>query len=130
MKTVQPCYVKISNRFMSPCYDAMDFWQNWILICSSLCMYKCTLYIMPEFTPNNLMLKKHADKGTEDHEIYAECVREAMAKTGGLELCDMAIRDKLAYEKFLYEGHDEVVINGQVIYSLEHGHHKPKRTNP
>ena len=26
MKTVQPCYIKISNRFMSPCYDAMDFW--------------------------------------------------------------------------------------------------------
>ena len=44
-----------------------------------------------------------------------------MAKTGGLELCDMAIRDKLAYEKFLYEGHDEVVINGQVVYSVKQG---------
>ena len=65
-------------------------------------MYKCTLYIMPEFTPNNLMLQKHADKGTEDWEIYAECVREAMAKAGGSALSDMPIRDMLAYEKFLY----------------------------
>ena len=40
---------------------------------------------MPPFTPNEEMLEKHADKGKEDWEIYAWCVRDAMAKAGNFE---------------------------------------------
>merc|ERR1712110_118553 len=82
MKTVQPCFVKFSDRMIAPCFDSMEFWVNFIMIASSLCMYNCTLYIMPEFTPTNKMLQMHEDKGSEDWEIYAECIRAAMAKTG------------------------------------------------
>ena len=35
---------------------------------------------MPEFTPNTIMLERHADKGNEPWEIYAWCVRDAMSK--------------------------------------------------
>ena len=43
-------------------------------------MYKITLTILPEFTPTLKMLELHADKGKEDWEIYAECVRDLMLK--------------------------------------------------
>ena len=43
-------------------------------------MYKITLTICPEFTPTMKMLELHADKGEEDWEIYAECVRDLMLK--------------------------------------------------
>ena len=50
----------------------------YFLYASTFSVYIVTLYFMPEFTPNNKMLQLHADKGTEDWEIYAECVRAAM----------------------------------------------------
>ena len=40
---------------------------------------------MPIFTPNEAMLEKHADKGKEDWEIFAWCVREAISKAGRFE---------------------------------------------
>jgi len=49
-------------------------------------MYNCTIYIMPEFTPNETMLNMHAEKGSNDWEVFAECVREAIAKQGGYAL--------------------------------------------
>ena len=49
---------------------------------------------MPEFTPTKKMFEMHADKGTEDWEIYAECVREAMSKASGLKLSDQKLREQ------------------------------------
>ena len=43
---------------------------------------------MPEFTPNAYMLEKHSDKGREPWEIYAWCVRDAIAKQGNLKKLD------------------------------------------
>ena len=83
MKTVRPCYVKISDRMFWPGLDVMSFWQLIVLVTSSMCMYTCTLYIMPEFTPSEKMLEMHADKGDEDWEIFAECVRAAIVKQSG-----------------------------------------------
>ena len=40
------------------------------------------------FTPTKKMLEMHKDKGEEDWEIYAECLREAMAKQSGFEICN------------------------------------------
>merc|ERR1711920_619675 len=99
-----------------PIFDVINFWVLYILMASSFCMYNCTLYIMPEFTPTKKMLEMHANKGKEDWEIYAECVREAMAKTGNFKLQDQKIREKLEYEKFLYFSQDEVRINDHVVY--------------
>ena len=63
----------------------MDLKVIAIFVCSYFAFRKCTLHIMPPFTPNEEMLEKHADKGKEDWEIYAWCVRDAMAKAGNFE---------------------------------------------
>ena len=101
-------------------------WPGWdvnnpighvIMYMSSLCMYNCTLYIMPEFTPSQKMLDINAQKGDEDWEIYAECVREAMAKMGNFEINNQQIRTKLEYERFLNFKTNEIVIGDKVFHS-------------
>ena len=47
------------------------------------------------------MLQRHADKGEEDWEIYAECVRDILCKHSGLKKSDQPIKEKLTYEKVL-----------------------------
>jgi len=53
--------------------------------------------VLPEFTPNEFMFKKFADKGSERWEIYAWCVRDVMASAGGLKTTELPIRLKYAY---------------------------------
>ena len=52
---------------------------------------------MPPFTPTMKMLEMHANKGNADWEIYAECVREAMAKHGEFKLSNQPMREKYEY---------------------------------
>jgi hypothetical protein len=47
------------------------------------------------------MLKRHSNKGESDWEIYAWCVRDAMAKASGLKLCNRSIRERFLYEDFM-----------------------------
>ena len=42
--------------------------------------YHIKLHIMPEFRPTQWMLDNHKHYGDEDWKIFAECVRDAMAK--------------------------------------------------
>ena len=114
MKTIQPCFIKVSDRMVSPVYD-FDFMVFFIIMASSLCMYTCTVHIMPEFTPTNKMLEMHADKGNEDWIIYAECVRRAMAKAANLKLCNQPVRDKLQLEKLYFCKTDEIKVGNRVI---------------
>lgn len=90
MRPVIPCYIKFGNCLVKPCYDVLDFWDMMILLLSNFSMYHSRLYIMPEFTPNDYMLQNFGDKvskndeeGQKKHaepwEIYAWCVRDAMA---------------------------------------------------
>ena len=65
---------------MNCSWDVLEFLHIIIFLISSLSMYKITLTILPEFTPTLKMLELHADKGKEDWEIYAECVRDLMLK--------------------------------------------------
>ena len=118
MRTVTPCFTKISDRMIHPTWETILFWAQYILVASSLCFYNCTLHIMPEFTPTKKMLEMHADKGEEDWEIYAECVREAMAKAGNFKLSNQPIREKLAYEDFMNFDSNEIKVGENVIYSL------------
>jgi len=69
-------------------YDVVGFWTFVILLLSSLSCYKSTLYIMPEFVPNEYMFTKHASKGAEKWEVYAWCVRDAIAKAGDFKVVD------------------------------------------
>ena len=72
---------------------------------------------MPEFTPNEHMLEMHSDKGQEDWEIYAECVRDLISKQTGLPKSDGLVRDKAAYESLL-NGEKRVVEIKGVSYTL------------
>ena len=39
MRTVRPCYIEITKRWMNPSYDVIDFWEFVILVISGLCAY-------------------------------------------------------------------------------------------
>ena len=127
MRTVQPCFIKFDYGMVNPCYDTIDFWHLIILMISSLGLYKSHLYIMPPFTPNEYMLEKHADKGTEDWEIFAWCVRDAMAKTGNFAISDQPLREKLQFERFMKCEVDEITYNGKT-YTAKDAVIKKKNT--
>ena len=65
-----------------PTFDVLPLPELFILMLSNVSFSKSTLYIMPPFVPNQHMLDKHDDKGQYDWEIYAWCLRDAMARTG------------------------------------------------
>ena len=48
------------------------------------------------------MLDNHSDKGDSNWQIFAECVRLAMARQGNFYVSHRPIREKLAYEEFMY----------------------------
>ena len=72
---------------------------------------------MPDFTPNAYMLEKHGDKGKEPWEIYAWCVRDAIAKQGNFKKLDekLALNDKRAYTALMNGEADSAEINGQIF---------------
>lgn len=55
--------------------------------------------ILPEFTPNSVMLTKHADKGNEPWEIYSWCIRDIISKNAGIDKLDekLSFKDKTAF---------------------------------
>lgn len=54
--------------------------------------------------PNKKMLQLHRDKGEKDWEVYAWCLRDAIAKASGLPKEDNAsLRTKNTYCRF-YDG--------------------------
>ena len=74
---------------------------------------------MPEFTPTNKMLQLHADKGSEDWEIYAECVRDAMSKHSGFATNNQPIREKFPYDDLMIGKKKSIVVNGKLFYFKE-----------
>ena len=89
MKTVTPSFIKMNrcgvvNQWM----DIIEVFDHYFLCSASLSMHRITVHEMPEFTPNDYLLTKHADKGKSDWEIYAWAVRDAMAKASGYGTCD------------------------------------------
>ena len=83
MRTVQPCFVKVSDSTVSLTTDGVDLIIIAIHMFCNLGFRKATVSIMPPFTPTDTMLEMHADKGNTDWEIFAWCVRDAIAKAGG-----------------------------------------------
>ena len=97
-----------------PTYDVLPFWPFLVSFFSSLGMHNLKITIMPDFTPTQWMLKAHASKGSSDWEIYAECVREAIARHGGFVLDNFVQnRDKIAYENLMQGHKDEATIAGR-----------------
>ena len=81
MRTVIPSFTSFEwLGQIRPVYDTCDFFPLAFLLLSSLETNCVTLNIMPEFIPNPTMLEMHADKGEQPWEIFAWCVRDAIAK--------------------------------------------------
>jgi len=66
----------------------LPFGHYLTLFVCSMNIWTTKVYVMPEFTPTLKMLELHADKGAEEWEIYAECIREAMSKASGKPMLD------------------------------------------
>ena len=120
MRTIIPVFVKHGKRFISPCYDVIDFWPYLWLHLSYCCISKLELTIMPEFTPTQWMLNKHRKNQENDWEVFAQCVREAMAKYGNFTMSDMPIKEKLAYEKFMNTSAEQYSVEGET-FTLQKG---------
>ena len=84
MRTVIPSYVIIEGGMIFPAYDTVEFLPLIFLLFSQLSFSRSTLYIMPPFTPNTVMLEKHADKGQQPWEVYAWCVRDAICNQSAI----------------------------------------------
>ena len=90
MRTIQPTYVKVSGGSVNIQYCMLDLPVVCIMLMSELWFRTATLNILPIFTPNEFMLERHADKGEQDWEIYAWCVRDAISKASGIPKFDNA----------------------------------------
>ena len=116
LRTVIPVFAKVKQLgYFNPNHDVLEFWPLLIMYLASLSCYNLELTIMPEFTPTEWMLEQHRDKSEHDWEVYAECVREAMSRFGGVELCNRSNREKLDYEYFMCGQTDEVTIDGRLF---------------
>ena len=114
MRTVQPCFVNLTDSAVRPCYDTLNLPEQLILLCSRFSIVTSTLTIMPPFMPNDKMLELHGDKGATDWEVFAWCVRDAIVKASGLKKFDNgSLRQKNTYGK-LYNGYTkEIELEGK-----------------
>mmetsp|Transcript_20687 Transcript_20687/g.27924 ORF Transcript_20687/g.27924 Transcript_20687/m.27924 type:complete len:125 (+) Transcript_20687:856-1230(+) len=116
MRTVIPSYIEIDSGMIGPRYDTIDFFPLAWLLLAQLSTSKSTLYIMPEFTPNPIMLEKHADKGQLPWEIFAWCVRDAICKRSGLPTQNNNnFKDKYAYMDFMNCHKDFMEVQGRIF---------------
>ena len=126
MRTVQPTYIKIKGGDVHLTYSMIDILVLFLLLSSELSVRKATLYIMPPFKPNEAMLTKHADKGKEDWQIYAWCVRDAIAKAGGFKKAEFpSYKERTDYCDFMNGRKDSILVDGQEIrYEMQSSNSK------
>lgn len=97
MAAVRPVVIKYSSEKFSLTYDVIPFFALFIMQ-NCLTNFRCTIYELPPFVPNEFLFKKFQNKGQEKWEIYASSVREVMSKVGNLPMDDVPYRNKLEYE--------------------------------
>lgn len=109
LKPVRPVFLRYGYTSFNPTYDVMPFLALFILQCCSY-NFTVTYHELPPFIPNDYLYKNHADKGSENWEIYAESVREILAEVGQVPKSNAPVRDKIKYEEIL--GYRKVRGNG------------------
>lgn len=113
-KTITPMILKYHYSLSSPAYDVAPFFALFILN-MSYGLYYVTMEVLPPFQPNKWMYDTHRDspgRDSQDWEVYAWCLRDAMAKRTGLKTDNQPLRDKLAYEKFMQRETNHLVYGG------------------
>ena len=117
MRPVIPCYLKFGDSLVSPIYDCINFMHLSIYLFSSFSFYRTTLYIMPKFVPNAFMLNKFASKLEKNDpkpwEIYAWCVRDAMANSSGMKVSNFWNTENFKYSDYVQEKTNEISIDGK-----------------
>jgi hypothetical protein len=106
--------MKYTWKNFSPTWEGMPF------ICHGNMMlsygpFHCETTVLPPFKPNEFLYEKHGKEGMEKWEVFAEAVRDVMAKQGGLEKCDQKLSDKIMYKDFMCGKTDEFTINGETF---------------
>lgn len=110
---------------VNPSWDSMPFIaQAPLQFCYGV--YTCTINILSDFKPNDYLLKKHADKGKEDWEIFAWAIRDIMAKHGNFKKDESTLMDKLAYKDFMAGNYDQFVYKGKTIKAKPFWRAQPK----
>ena len=99
-------------------YSILDMPVLFIMLMSELACRTATLHIMPPFTPNDAMLNIHKDKGTEDWEIYAWCLRDAIAKAGNFEVRpNNPYKERMDYYYYINGRLNELEVQGKMYYA-------------
>ena len=99
--------MKFRYSTMSPAYDILDFLPLVILnLC--LCCFSCVLTILPDFEPNDYLFETHKNKGKERWEIFAWAIRDIIQKNGEFGICEMSMREKDDYYKFMNGYYDKL----------------------
>ncbi|KXZ44581.1 hypothetical protein GPECTOR_65g199 [Gonium pectorale] len=86
---VQPLVLRYDTRGrFSPTWDAMPGHHHIFLTLTELA-FRVTVYVLPRYEPS--------DAERADAALYAEGVRQAMVRLGGIPACEETFADKLAF---------------------------------
>lgn len=93
---IRPIAIDYTYSMFRPTYDVFGFFPQFIF---HFCTFgtHCHIKRMPEFVPNDYLLKNHSDKVTrkagdnrpvEQWEVFAWAIRDIISKASGLPKCD------------------------------------------
>lgn len=99
-KPVTPVVMKYQYVFFNPAFDTIDF-LSLVLLHLCLACFKCTIQVMPDFKPNDYLFETHANQGKDRWEIFAWAIRDSMINAGNLKPCDIPMKQKILYEKYM-----------------------------
>ena len=79
LNTIQPVVIKYSWNDFSPTWEGIPFMPHAIM---QYCLgtYKCEVIILPPFKPSEYLFETHTKDGMERWEVFAEAVRDVIAK--------------------------------------------------
>jgi hypothetical protein len=101
LKTVSPYGLDYRSSMVTwdyACFNNLDL----LVILMSYGTFTHYINCMPAFQPNDYLFEHHADKGEEKWEIMAWAVRDLTAKSHKLEKSEIALREKLIYNEYMY----------------------------
>ena len=85
---VRPVIIKYEHDLLNLAYDVIPFMPLYILQTSTF-GFKCSLKELPPFVPNDHLFKKFGGNNKEKWEVYANAVRDIMAKEGNIKTSDV-----------------------------------------
>ena len=118
---VQPVYFKFDHKTVSCDYATLKGVELAFLMCSEFALQRIDCHQYPIFVPNDYLFTEYA-KTIEGYEkmdkceIYAHAVQDFLKREGGFGQNDMAIRDKMSLQKFVWGDKDEITINEKTFY--------------